>query len=137
MKGFFCLHLCLKSLGMNINKPKNVDEYIASFPIEIQELLAQIRNAIKEIVPQAEETISYSMPTFKLNGNLVYYAAFKNHIGFYALPQGNAVFKKELQEYKTGKGSIQFPIDKPLPLALIKRIVEFRVKENLEKIKVN
>jgi uncharacterized protein YdhG (YjbR/CyaY superfamily) len=120
---------------MNANKLNNVDDYIASFPVETQELLTQIRNTIKKMVPQAEETISYSMPTFKLNGNLVYYAAFKNHIGFYALPQGNEAFKKELQEYKTGKGSIQFPIDKPLPLDLIKRIVEFRVKENLEKIK--
>jgi uncharacterized protein YdhG (YjbR/CyaY superfamily) len=120
---------------MNANKLNNVDDYIASFPVETQELLTQIRNTIKKMAPQAEETISYSMPTFKLNGNLVYYAAFKNHIGFYALPQGNEAFKKELQEYKTGKGSIQFPIDKPLPLDLIKRIVEFRVKENLEKIK--
>ena len=121
---------------MNANKPNNIDEYIASFPLEIQESLIQIRNTIKQIVPQAEETISYSMPTFKLNGNIVYYAAFKNHIGFYALPQGNEAFKKELQEYKTGKGSIQFPIDKPLPMDLIKRIVEFRVKENLAKVKL-
>jgi uncharacterized protein YdhG (YjbR/CyaY superfamily) len=117
------------------SKPKNIDEYIAGFPIEIQEILEQIRQTIKKAAPNAEEKISYAIPTFTLNGNLVHFAAFKNHIGFYALPSGNEAFQKELSIYKSGKGSIQFPLDKPIPLDLITKIVTFRVKENLEKTK--
>lgn len=117
------------------SKPKNIDEYIAGFPIEIQEILEQIRQTIKKAAPNAEEKISYAIPTFTLNGNLVHFAAFKNHIGFYALPSGNEAFQKELSIYKSGKGSIQFPLDKPIPLDLITKIVNFRVKENLEKTK--
>jgi len=113
-------------------KPNTIDEYIASFPKEIQKELELIRKTIKHAAPDAEEAISYGMPTFKLNGNLVYFAAFKNHIGFYALPKSNETFKQELSIYKTGKGSIQFPLDKPLPVDLITKIVEFRVQENLE-----
>lgn len=113
----------------------NIDEYIISFPKDVQKILTQIRTTIKQAVPQAEETISYGMPAFKLNGYLVYFAAFKNHIGFYALSKGNEFFKKELSVYKTGRGSVQFPLDKPLPLGLIKKIVKFRVKENLERAK--
>jgi len=110
--------------------PKNIDEYIAGFPEDIQMILEEVRATIKKAAPDAKETISYQMPTFTLNGNLVHFAAFKNHIGFYPIPTGIEAFKKELSVYKMGKGSVQFPIDKPLPLNLISRIVEFRVMEN-------
>lgn len=113
----------------------NIDEYIASFPKETQQLLELVRAAIQKAAPDATEAISYAIPTFKLNGNLVHFAAFANHIGFYPAPTGSEAFKKELFVYKTGKGSVQFPIDKPMPLDLITRIVKFRVKENLEKAK--
>lgn len=116
---------------MTDTKPANIDEYIADFPKETQEILQKIRDAIKNLVPEAEETISYAIPTFKLrNVSLVHFAAFKNHIGFYATPTGHVEFKDELSNYKQGKGSVQFPLDKPMPFDLIKRIVEFRVKEN-------
>jgi uncharacterized protein YdhG (YjbR/CyaY superfamily) len=120
---------------MITSKPKTIDEYIAGFPETIQAVLEQVRQTIKKAAPNAEEKISYAIPTFKLNGNLVHFAAFKNHIGFYALPSGNEAFQEELSAYKSGKGSIQFPLDKPMPLDLITKIVNFRVKENLEKIK--
>jgi len=98
----------------------NTDKYIASFPKETQTLLEEMRQTILKAAPKAEEIISYAMPEFKINGGmLVYFAGYKNHIGFYALPSGNAAFKKELSEYKMGKGSIQFPIDQKLPTALI------------------
>lgn len=112
---------------------KDIDSYIAEQVPDVRERLEQIRQAIKTTVPKAEEVISYGMPAFKYHGMLVYFAAFKNHIGFYALPSGNEAFQKELSAYKQGKGSIQFPLDKPVPLTLIKKIVKFRVKENLEK----
>jgi uncharacterized protein YdhG (YjbR/CyaY superfamily) len=113
---------------------KNVIEYIKNHPEKIQLLLDQLRTVIKKNAPDAEESINYAMPAYKLNGKpLVYFAAFKNHIGFYATPTGHTVFKKELSKYKQGKGSVQFPVDKPLPIDLIKKIVIFRVKENLEK----
>jgi uncharacterized protein YdhG (YjbR/CyaY superfamily) len=115
------------------NKPKDVDEYIEAFPKEIQMKLEEMRSVIKKAAPNAKETINYSIPTFTLYGNLVHFAAFKNHIGFYATPTGNDAFKKELSAYKVGKGSIQFPFDQPLPLSLIAKIVKFRVKQNLEK----
>jgi uncharacterized protein YdhG (YjbR/CyaY superfamily) len=118
---------------MNRSKFKDIDEYIASFPVETRKKLEQIRITIKKVAPEAEEAISYSMPTFKLNGNLVYFAAFKNHIGFYSLPSGNEAFKKELSVYRTGRGSVQFPLDRPMPLGLISEIVKFRVMENLQK----
>lgn len=111
----------------------STDEYIKSFPPEIQKKLEEIRTTIKMIVPNAGEKISYGMPTFTLNGNLVYFAAFKSHIGFYPIPSGMEAFKDELKAYKTGKGSVQFHIDKPLPIDLISRIVKFRVEENLKK----
>ncbi|HMQ69618.1 MAG TPA: DUF1801 domain-containing protein [Ignavibacteria bacterium] len=110
-------------------KPKNIDEYIKSFPKDIQSILRQIRDAIKKTAPAAEETISYNMPAFKMKKVLVYFAAYKNHIGFYALPSGNKAFQKELSKYKTGKGSIQFPLKEKIPFGLIKKIVEFRIKE--------
>ncbi|MEZ5018428.1 MAG: DUF1801 domain-containing protein [Flavipsychrobacter sp.] len=116
-------------------KYSTIDEYHLSFPKDTQEILAVIRKTISAAAPDAKETISYNMPAFKQNGMLVYYAAYKNHIGFYALPSGNAAFKKELSKYKTGKGSIQFPIDEPMPLDLIHKMVKMRVQENLNKAK--
>ena len=113
---------------------KNTDEYIESYPEDVQELLKKVRTAIRKIAPDAEESISYGMPAYKLNGKpLVYFAAFKNHIGFYATPTGHEEFAEELSKYKQGKGSVQFPIDKKLPLDLISKIVKFRVKENKER----
>ena len=118
---------------MEAVKPKSIDEYIAAFPEQTQKLLQQIRETIKKAAPQAEESISYAMPTFKLNGNLVHFAAYKNHIGFYPVPSGIDAFREELSGYKGAKGSVQFPIDQPMPLKLIADIVKYRVQENLEK----
>lgn len=115
------------------NAANNVDEYIAGFPKEVQAILTSIRRAIQRSAPQATETISYAMPTYVLHTNLVHFAAFKNHIGFYPVPSGIRHFQKELSQYKMGKGSIQFPLNEPMPLALISEIVKFRVKENEEK----
>jgi uncharacterized protein YdhG (YjbR/CyaY superfamily) len=114
-------------------KVTTIDEYIADFPTDVQEILQQIRATIKEAAPEAGEKISYGMPTFTLKGNLIHFAAFKNHIGLYPTPNGIEEFKEELSAYKGAKGSVQFPIDKPMPLALITRIVKFRVKKSLEK----
>lgn len=122
---------------MTTAKPNCIDEYIGGFPEDVQKILEQIRATIKNAAPDAEETIKYAMPTFMLNGNLIYFAAFKSHIGLYATPTGNEAFKEELSIYKTGKGSIQFPLDQPMPLDLITRIAEFRVKQNLEKAEKN
>lgn len=113
--------------------PKSIDEYIAGFPSEIQAKLEKIRATIKKAAPQAEEAIKYMIPTFVLKGNLVHFAAFKNHIGFYPAPRGIEAFKEELAEYEAGKGTIQFPLDKPIPYHLIGKIVKFRVKDNLER----
>ena len=111
---------------------KTIDQYISTFPKEVQDLLRTFCQAVKKAAPEAQETISYQMPTFKLNGkNLVHFAAFKSHIGFYPVPSGIVAFKKELSAYKQGKGSVQFPLDQPLALELVTKIVEFRVKENL------
>jgi uncharacterized protein YdhG (YjbR/CyaY superfamily) len=108
-----------------------IDEYIATFPADVQVILEQMRQAIREAAPDATETISYRMPAFKINGqNLVYFAAFKHHIGFYPVPSGMDAFKQEISSYKQGKGSVQFPLDKPVPLGLVKKIVRFRVAEN-------
>jgi len=112
---------------------QTIDEYIATFPENVQDILEKIRKVIREAAPEAEEAISYGMPTFKLNGNLVHFAAYEKHIGFYPAPSGIEAFKEELSMYKGGKGSVQFPIDKPLPLDLVEKIVIFRVKENLNK----
>ena len=112
---------------------KSIDEYILQFPKEVQEILKNLRKFIKDLAPYAEEKISYQMPTFYLHGNLVHFAAFKNHIGFYPGAGGIANFKDKLTEYKGGKGSVQFPIEKPLPYELISEIVKFRVAENTEK----
>lgn len=111
-----------------------VDSYIKSFPPEVQILLEQIRAKIRENAPDASETFSYQMPAYRTNGRpLVFFAGFKNHIGFYATPTGHKKFSRELSAYKQGKGSVQFPLDKPLPLDIIGRIVRFRVFENLLK----
>ena len=118
---------------MNKNKPESTEEYIAGFPADVQVILNEVRSTIQQAAPEATEKISYGMPAFVQDGNLVYFAAFTNHIGFYSLPSGNEAFKKELSKYKTGKGSIQFPLDEPMPLKLITRIVKMRVKENKEK----
>lgn len=118
----------------NINST-TIENYIAAFPVEIQKLLKKIRETIKKAAPEAEEKISYAIPTFYLNGNLVYFAAYKNHIGFYPSPSGISAFKKELSVYAGSKGAVQFPLVKPLPLELISKIVKFRVKENLIKKK--
>lgn len=112
---------------------KTIDEYIREFPKDVQGILEKLRREIKKTTPEATEAISYGIPTFKLNGNLVHFAAFKNHIGFYPTPSAIVAFKKELSRYKTSKGAIQFPIDEPMPLPLIGRMVKFRVKENLNK----
>jgi uncharacterized protein YdhG (YjbR/CyaY superfamily) len=109
--------------------PSTIDEYIAGFPIDVQEILETIRNTIKKAVPDAEEAIKYQIPTFVLNGNLVHFAAFKNHIGFYPTPSGIEAFSQELSRYKSARGSVQFPINEPMPLTLIDRMVRFRVKE--------
>jgi uncharacterized protein YdhG (YjbR/CyaY superfamily) len=112
---------------------KNVDDYIQQFPNEIQAMLLQLRKTIKAAAPKAEEIISYKMPAYKYHGMLAYFASYKNHIGFYAVPTGHEAFKKELSKYKGGKGSVQFPLDKPLPLKLVTQIVKFRVAQNEEK----
>ncbi|WP_264530772.1 iron chaperone [Flavobacterium sp. N502540] len=120
---------------METKKPQNIDEYIGSFPNDIQEILERIRMTVQNAAPDAKEKISYSMPAFEQNGIVVYFAAFKNHIGLYALPSGHEAFKEELSKYKSGKGSVQFPLNEPIPYDLIAEIVKFRVKENLEKTK--
>jgi len=116
-------------------KPKDIDQYIAGFPEDIQIILEQVRTTIQKAAPNAEETIKYVMPTFVLNGNLVHFAAFKNHIGFYPAPTESEEFRKELSIYKQGKGSVQFPLDKPMPLSLITKIVKSRVEKNSGKEK--
>ena len=113
--------------------PKTVDEYIATSPKNIQRILQQFRQAIKEAAPQAEEVISYQMPAFKQDGILVWFAAFKNHIGFYPKTSAIEAFKNRLVPYQTSKGTIRFPINEPIPLDLVKEIVTFRIKENLNK----
>ncbi len=116
--------------------PKTIDEYIAGFPGDVQEILEKIRMTIRKAAPDAEETISYQMPTFTLKGKyLVYFAAFKKHIGFYPAPIGNEEFKEEMSVYGSGKGTVKFPLDKPIPFDLIRKIVKFRAKENLARAK--
>jgi uncharacterized protein YdhG (YjbR/CyaY superfamily) len=116
-------------------KFKTVDEYISAFSASTQKLLQDVRKTIKKAAPQAEELISYNMPAFKFHGVLVYYAAYKNHIGFYPTASGIRNFEKEIAHYENSKGAVQFPIDKSMPVDLITKIVKFRVKENIEKEK--
>lgn len=113
----------------------SIDEYISTFPEDVQKILEKIRATIKAAAPEADEKISYQMPTFFLKGNLIHFAAFKNHIGLYPTPSGTQAFKDEIAIYQGGKGSIKLPIDEPMPLKLIAKIVKFRVAENLEKDK--
>ncbi len=115
------------------NQFKNIDDYIASFPNNVQHTLRELRSAIKGAAPDAEETMSYGMPAFKLNGILVYFAAHKHHIGFYPTSSDIRAFKDKLSIYKQSKGTVQFPLDKPIPFDIVKEIVRFRVKENLTK----
>lgn len=118
------------------SKPaKNIDEYIAGFPVIIQERMEQLRAAIHKAAPGAEESISYSIAAFKLHGTLIFFAGFKNHIGIYPVPRTNGLFKKELESYKGGKGTAQIPHDEPIPFDLVTRIVMFRLKENKEILK--
>ena len=114
-------------------EPQTIDEYISSFPEETQEALQKVRATIRSAAPDAKEAIKYAIPTFILHGNLVHFGGYKHHIGFYPAPAGIDAFDQELAAYRTGKGTLQFPLDKDLPLDLIKRIVEFRAKQNLEK----
>lgn len=110
-----------------------IDEYIQTFPEDVQKKLQEIRQVIRENAPEATEKISYGMPTFYLKGNLVHFAAYSGHIGFYPVPSGIEEFEDELKEYKTGKGTLQFPLTQELPLELIRKIIQFRVEENLKK----
>ena len=116
-------------------QPESIDEYISMFPSNVQKTLERMRQTIRECAPGAEETISYQIPTFKLNGNLVHFAAFKDHISFFPTSSGREAFKKELSMYKGGKGTVQFPMDKPIPYDLVQKIVKYRVKESLGKKK--
>lgn len=120
-----------------MKNPSTIEEYIKGFPPGTQKLLKEIRSTIRKAAPDAQEKISYAMPAFSQNGILVYFAAFKNHIGFYPTSSAIELFQNELMAYKSGKGSIQFPLDKPLPKTLITEIVKFRVQENLGKKKKN
>jgi uncharacterized protein YdhG (YjbR/CyaY superfamily) len=120
----------MKSKKVSFN---SIDEYIASFPKDVQKIMEQLRKTIKAAAPEAGEKISYNMPTFTLNGTyLVYFAGWKTHIAFYGAPRGNAEFKEDLSVYETGQGTLKFPLDKPMPLDLITKIVKFRVAENLK-----
>ena len=114
--------------------PNTIDAYIAGFPKEVQEILQKIRGIVKHAAPDAEEAIKYQIPTFVLHGNLVHFAAFQKHIGFYPTPSGIEQFKDDLSAYKNAKGSVQFPLDVPMPYTLIKKIVKFRVQQNREKM---
>ena len=117
----------------NTEKPTTIDSYIAGFPEDVQLRLEKLRATIRKAAPEVEEAISYQMPTFKFHGNLVHFAAFKSHIGFYPAPSGIETFKNELSKYKYAKGSVQFPLDQPMPLELVSKIVKFRVEENQAK----
>lgn len=124
-----------KGMSMKSNAPGTVAKYAESFPKSTQTIIKKMRATIKKAAPKAVESISYQMPAYKLNGVLVYFAAYENHIGFYPTPRGIAPFKKELVKFKCSKGAIQFPLDKKIPWALVSKIVRYRVKENLAKSK--
>jgi len=120
-------------MATNKSTSNGIDEHIAQFPKDIQVILEKVRATIRKAAPKAKETINYGIPTFTLEGNLVHFAGFKSHIGFYPTPSGIEKFKAELSKYEGAKGSVKFPLDKPIPYALISKIVKFRVKENLER----
>ena len=123
----------MRNMKTGQSAPNDIDEYISAFPKDVQDRLKQVRRTIRKAAPDAEEAIRYGIPTFRLNGNLVHFAAFKNHIGFYPAPAGIEKFKKELSAYEGAKGSVRFPLDKAVPFALISKIVKFRVQDNLER----
>ena len=114
------------------SKPTGIDQYISGFPKEVQQALQQVRDAVRAEAPEAVETIKYAIPSFVQHGNLVHFAAFKNHIGFYPLPSGMEAFQEQLSRYKQGKGSVQFPLSEPMPLELIRAIVRFRLAESIK-----
>jgi len=120
---------------MKTSQHTNINGYIATFPADVRKALEEVRTTIQKAAPKAEEVISYDIPTFRLNGNLVHFAAYTKHIGFYPGASGIEAFKKEIASYKSAKGSVQFPLDQPMPLGLITKIVKYRVKMNLEKAK--
>jgi uncharacterized protein YdhG (YjbR/CyaY superfamily) len=120
-------------MKQNGKQPKTIDDYISRFPEDVQVVLEKVRTTIKKAAPKAEEIISYQMPAFRQNGNLVYFAGWKDHISFYPVSSAIKAFEKELTPYEPSKGTVKFPIDKRMPLGLISRMVKFRVKENLEK----
>jgi uncharacterized protein YdhG (YjbR/CyaY superfamily) len=120
---------------METTKARNIDEYITAFPEDIRELLEQMRMTIQKAAPKTVEVISYGMPAFKQHSVLVYFAAYKGHIGFYPTGSGIEAFKKEISAYKSSKGAVQFPLDKPLPVRLIRQMVKFRVKDDEERAK--
>jgi uncharacterized protein YdhG (YjbR/CyaY superfamily) len=120
---------------MKPDSVKSIDAYIATYPKDVQDLLQQVRETIRKAAPEAQETIAYGIPTFTLNGNLVHFGGWKSHIGFYPAPAGTKEFEKELSKYEGAKGSVKFPLDQPIPYALITKIVKFRVKGNLAKAK--
>jgi uncharacterized protein YdhG (YjbR/CyaY superfamily) len=122
------------NIFMSTNTNSHIDEYISKFDIKTQKKLKELRQIIKEEAPKAKESIKYKMPAFILQGNLVYFAAYKNHIGFYSISNTPEVFKLEFKPYKVGKGSVQFPLDKPLPYELIRKIVRYRVNENMHRV---
>ena len=118
-----------------MKQAKNIDEYIADFPEDVQANLQTIREAIHKAAPEATEAIKYGIPTFISNGNLVHFGGYKSHIGFYPAPMGIEAFQEETEQYQAGKGTLQFPLDKPMPLELIDKIVRYRVDKNLAKAK--
>jgi uncharacterized protein YdhG (YjbR/CyaY superfamily) len=118
-----------------MNPPNEIDKYISGFPDNIQKLLQLLRETIRRAAPDAVEVISYQMPAFKMNGILVYFAGYKNHVGFYPTAKGIEAFKSEFADFKWSKGTVQFPIDKPIPIDLVTRIVKFKVDENLSRLK--
>lgn len=120
---------------MKMTQAATIDDYIAGFPGDVQKKLNQIRNTIRKAIPKAEEAMKYGIPTYVLNGNVVHFGGFKNHIGFYPAPSGIVAFKKELSAYEGSKGAIKFPLDEPLPTSLIAKIARFRAAQNLEKTK--
>lgn len=120
---------------MKTSQHTNINGYIATFPADVRKALEEVRTTIQKAAPKAEEVISYDIPTFRLNGNLVHFAAYTKHIGFYPGAAGIEAFKKEIASYKSAKGSVHFPLDQPMPLGLITKIVKYRVKMNLEKAK--
>jgi uncharacterized protein YdhG (YjbR/CyaY superfamily) len=130
------LHKAIKKskLTCMTTKPATVDDYIATFPVDVQTVLEQVRSVIRKVVPQAEETISYGVPTFKLNGTyVIYFAGYKNHISIYPAPRENEAFKEELARYKGGKGTVQFPLSQAIPLSLISKIAKYLLTKNLER----